>query len=239
MLSNQRSIYKRFRYTQIGLQTWISADAISTITANASNLVSQWKDRTINSRHFVQSTDANKPTFIASAINSLPAIRFNGTTSFLNFSDTTLSWLNNSSFTIFYVASKTAGASNQYVIGGTATGTRNNLSAGYVSTNTYRFGMEGDNLSTVVPVVTSGRPELYAMTYSIADNSRVIRRNGTVVGLGASGGSLNSMTAQTLGRYLSTFGQFDLGELLIYNRVLSAYEITQVERDLLSKWSIT
>jgi hypothetical protein len=46
------------------------------------------------------------------------------------------------------------------------------------------------------------------------------------------------MTGQAIGRYLSTYGQFDLGEILIYNRAVSDYEIGQVERDLISKWTI-
>jgi hypothetical protein len=239
MLSNQRSIYKRNRYTQVGLQIWLSADAVQTITTTGVNLVSQWKDRTTNLRHFTQATDANKPLFVSNAINSLPAIRFNGTSSFLNFSDQTLSFLNSSSFTIYYVATKTAGASNQYVIGGQGAGTRNNLSAGYLSTNTYKVGFGADDTNAVVPVKTAGAPELYGITYSNVDNSRVIRRNGVVVGLGASNGSLTGMSGQTLGRYLTNYGQFDLGELLVYNRVLTAYELQQIERDLLSKWSIT
>lgn len=239
MLSNQRSIFKRNRYTQIGLQTWLSADAIATITVNGSNLVSQWKDRTTNVRHFTQATDANKPLFVSSAINSLPAVRFNGTTSFLNFSDATLSYLNSSSFTIFYVATKTAAATNQFVIGGQGAGTRNNLALGYLSTNTYKEVFGSDDINAVVPVKPAGSPELYGFTYSNVDNSRVIRRNGSIVGLGASNGSLTGMSGEALGRYLTTYGQFDLGELLIYNRVLTAYEILQIERDLLSKWSIT
>lgn len=238
MLSNQRSIFKRFRYTQVGLQLWISADAIATITANASNQVSQWKDRTTNVRHFTQGTDANKPTFVSAAINSLPAIRFNGSNNFLNFSDPTLSWLNSSSFTIAYVAAKT-GSTNAWVIGGQGGGTRNNLFNGYATSNTYRIGFGNDDQNAITPVVTAGRPELYVLTYSNTDNTRVIRRNGSLVGLSASNGSLTGMSGQTLGRYLTSYGQFDLGEMLIYNRVLSAYEINQIERDLLSKWSIS
>jgi hypothetical protein len=239
VLSNQRSIFKRNRYTTYGLQIWLAADAISTIVTTGANLVSQWKDRTINLRHFTQGTDANKPTFVASAINSLPAVRFNGTSSFLNFSDATLSFLNASSFTIFYVASKTAQTSNSFVIGGQGAGTRNNLALGYLSTNTYKEVFGSDDINAVVTVKPAGSPELYGVTYNSSDNSRVIRRNGVVVGLGASNGSLTGMSGQTLGRYLTSYGQFDLGELLVYNRVLTSYEIQQIERDLLSKWSIT
>jgi hypothetical protein len=47
------------------------------------------------------------------------------------------------------------------------------------------------------------------------------------------------MSGQALGKYLSSFGNFALGELLIYNRVLTTSEINGVERDMMSKWSIS
>jgi len=47
------------------------------------------------------------------------------------------------------------------------------------------------------------------------------------------------MTGQAIGRYLTSYGQFDLGEMIIYNRTLSDYETGQVERDLISKWTIS
>lgn len=239
MLSNQRSVYKRARYSQFGLQLWLDGTAIDNIIRDGSNKISKVEDRTSYLRHFEQTTAANQPLFVPSGINSLPAIRFDGVSSFLNFSDPTLSWLNNTSFTIFYVATKTAQASNSFVIGGSASGTRTNLSSGYLNANTYRIGFGGDDLPTIVPVRPAGTPELYCIKFSTADNSRIVRRNKSIVGIGASNGALSGMTGQALGRHLGAFGQFDLGELIIYNRVLSDYETEQVERDLMSKWTIS
>lgn len=238
MLSNQRSIYKRSRYSQFGLSMWIDATAIDNIERDVDNKISLVQDRTSFLRHLNQPTQLNKPTFVLSAINSLPAIRFNGINQFLNMADPTLSWLNTSSFTIFYVATKTAQASNSFVLGGTAAGTRSNLASGYTASNTYRVVFGNDDASTIVPVKTVGQPELYNISFNATTLERKVRRNGTVVGLGSSGGSLAGMTGQAIGRYLTTYGQFDLGEMIIYNRTLSDYETGQVERDLISKWTI-
>lgn len=242
MLSNQRSVYRKPRLNQFGLQLWLDATAdqnFTTVDVNGSPKCTEAKDRSQYLRHFVQSIPDNAPSYIAGAINSLPALRFNGTDQFMNFSDVTMSWLNNTSFTIFYVATKTAKTNTSMVFGGTSTGVRSNLALGYIAPNTYRAIFGQDDQNAVVPTVTPGDPELYVITYDITDNSREIRRNGITVGLGASSGSLAGMTGQTLGRYLSSFGQFDLGEIIIYNRALEAYERTQVERDLASKWTIT
>lgn len=239
MLGNQRSIYKRSRYSQFGLSLWIDATAVDNIQRDGSNKVSLVEDRTSFLRHLNQPTQLNKPTFVAGAINSLPAIRFNGVDQFLNMADPTLSWLNASSFTIFYVATKTAQLSNSFVLGGTAAGTRANLATGYTATNTHKIVFGNDDASTIVPVKTVGQPELYTISFNASTLERRVKRNGTTVGLGSSAGSLAGMTGQAVGRYLTTYGQFDLGELIIYNRTLSDYETGQVERDLLSKWTIS
>jgi hypothetical protein len=154
------------------------------------------------------------------------------------FSDPTLAYIAGGSFTIAYVATKTAGASNQFVIGGQGTGTRNNLIAGYVSANTYKFGLGNDDMNAIVNVVNAGVPELYLLTFDGSTFERRTRRNAADEALGAASGVITGMTGQALGKYLSAFGSFALGELLIYNRVLTASEISGVERDLMSKWSI-
>lgn len=239
MLDNQRSIFKRSRYSQFGLQLWLDASAVDNFEVDAQNRCSLARERSQYLRNFDQSDDAKKPTYVLGAINSLPGLRFDGVDDFMNFADPTLSWLFNTSFTVFYVATKTAELSNSFVIGGQGGGARTNLALGYLSTNTYRVVFGSDDANAVVPVISTGIPELYCLRYDIVDNRRELRRNGNTVGLGASGGSLSGMSGQTLGRYLGNFGQFDLGELIIYDRVLSDYEIDQVERDLLSKWTIS
>jgi hypothetical protein len=239
MLGNQRSIFKRNRFTQKGLQLWVDASLPGTITKDGSNKVSVWKDKTINARNFTQSTAAQQPQYLATGINGLGAVYFDGTAYNMPFSDPTLAYIASSSFTIVYVATKTAGTANQYVIGGQGTGTRNNLIAGYVSSNTYKFGLGNDDMNAIVNVVNAGVPELYLMTFDGSTFERRIRRNTADEGLGAASGALSGMSGQALGKYLSAFGSFALGELLIYNRVLTASEISGVERDMMSKWSIT
>lgn len=51
-------------------------DADSGITKDGSDKVSQWNDQTRNGYNFVQATGANQPTWLASSINGLPAVRF-------------------------------------------------------------------------------------------------------------------------------------------------------------------
>ena len=237
MLSNN-IIFRRNRFTTSGLQLWLDAALPSTITRDGLGLVSRWADKSGRGRDCVQATAAAQPTFQATGIAGLPAINFDGVDDFLPFSDQTLAYIASSSFTIIYVASKPANA-NTYVIGGTNSGTRNNIIAGYVSSNTYKFGFGNDDQNAIVTVGVTGTPEIYTLVYSNADNSRRVRRNGTDVAVGASSGGVTSMTGQVIGRYSATFGAFKIGELLIYNRALTVGEYISIERDLISKWAIS
>lgn len=239
MLGNQRSVFKRNRFTQKGLQLWVDGALPGTVTKDGSNKVSLWKDKTINARNFVQATAAQQPTYLPTGINGLGAVYFDGAAFNMPFSDQTLAYIAGGSFTIVYVATKTAGTANQYVIGGQGTGTRNNLIMGYVSANTYKFGLGNDDMNAIVNVVNAGVPELYLMTFDGTTFERRIRRNTADEGLGAASGVISGMSGQALGKYLSSFGNFALGELLIYNRVLTTSEINGVERDMMSKWSIS
>jgi hypothetical protein len=237
LLSNN-IIFRRNRFTTTGLQLWLDAALPSTVIRDGLDKVSQWNDKSGRGRNCVQATAAAQPTFQATGIAGLPAVNFDGVDDFLPFSDQTLSYIASSSFTVIYVASKPANA-NTYVIGGTNSGTRNNLIAGYVSSNTFKFGFGNDDQNAIVPVGTVGTPEIYTLVYSNADNSRRVRRNGTDVAVGASSGGLTSMTGQVIGRYSAAFGSFKLGELLIYNRALTVGEYISIERDLISKWAIS
>lgn len=239
MLSTHRSIYKRSRISQVGLQLWLDATADQNFVTDNENRCTLALDRSQYARHFTQTNPDFAPVYLPNTLNSLPSLKFNGIDQFMSFSDETLSWLNNKSFTIFYVATKTPKTNTSMVIGGSSTGIRSNLAAGYISPTTYRFIMGQDDINAVVPTVAPGDPELLVLTYDVETNRREVRRNGLGVALGASDGSLFNMQDQSLGKYLTTYGEFDLGEIIIYDRVLQAYERTIVERDLASKWTIT
>jgi len=113
MLGNQRSIFRRNRFTEKGLQLWVDAALPGTVTRDGSNKVSLWKDKTINARNFTQAVAAQQPTYLTTGINGLGAVYFDGTAFNMPFSDQTLAYIANSSFTIVYVATKTAGSANQ------------------------------------------------------------------------------------------------------------------------------
>lgn len=238
MLSNQRSIFSRPRYTRTNLVAWWDAAAASTVARDTNNYVSQWTDRTSNARTLVQATQGNKPVYQSTGIGGLGAIAFTGSSQFMTFNDQSMAFIAGTSFTIFIVATKTALSANSYVIGGTSTNTRSNFYTGYLSANTYRFGFGNDDSAAIVTNATAGQAEVYTLIYNTADNSKRIRRNGVDVGVGAASGSLSGMTGQALGRYLTSYGQFSVGEMLFYSDAKTASTYNVIEQSLIAKWAV-
>jgi len=236
LLPNQRSNFRRARFTTVGMQIHLDAALPATVIRDGSNLVSQWNDKSGKVRN-MSSSGSNRPLFQSTGLGGLGAIQFDGSDDFMTFSDQTLSYIASKSFTIVYVASKPAN-NNTWILGGTAAGTRNNLYFGNLTSNTHRFGFNNDDQGSIVTVAPAGTTEIYTLVYNSTNNERIVRRNGTEVSRAVSQGSLSSMTGQSIGRYVSSYGNFKIGELIIYDRALQFSEYRTVEKDLISKWSI-
>lgn len=237
MLPNQRSNFRRARFTTVGMQLHLDASLPATVIRDGSNFVSQWNDKSGKVRNMSQGTQANKPTFLPTGLGGLGALQFDGSDDFMTFSDQTLAYIAGRSFTIVSVTSKPAN-NNSWIVGGTATGTRSNLYYGNLTANTHRMGFYNDDQGSIITVAPTGTTEIYTMVFDSTNNQRIVRRNGVEVSRAVSQGSLAGMTGQSIGRYLSSYSSFKIGELIIYDRALQFAEYNTVEKDLISKWSI-
>ena len=82
---------------------WLDAADASTVTESG-GAVSQWDDKSGNSRHASQPTTAARPTWTANALNGLPVVTFDGSNDILGFSLRDLS-RNVGTIGYFFVAS--------------------------------------------------------------------------------------------------------------------------------------
>ena len=64
--------------SEITTALWLDAADAGTITKNGSNLISQWNDKSGNSRHASQGTSGKQPTYSATAFNGYPAVVSDG-----------------------------------------------------------------------------------------------------------------------------------------------------------------
>ena len=82
--SNYAATAARFDIQQLEAPAslmWLRADAVQGLSDGAS--VSTWKDMSGNGYNATQSTAANQPAWKRNILNGYPALRFNGTSSYL------------------------------------------------------------------------------------------------------------------------------------------------------------
>jgi hypothetical protein len=210
-----------------GLQMHYDGDAGNTFTKNATNDVSQWRDRSGFSRHAAQATSNQQPKYTLNTVGGKVGVVHDGSNDFMLMGDGTLSFLNTSSMTIVIVCNRGQG--------GIA---RTNLQIGYNSATSFKFGFGSDDLNAIIPNVSTGTTEMFVMTYDSLSQEKFLRRNKVEEASGAGTASISSMTGQSIARYLSSFSNISVGEIAIFNRVLSPAEITLVETSLAIKWQV-
>ena len=230
--------------TLTGLALWLDAADSTTVTLNSG--VEEWRDKSGNARHFSQSIANNRPAYTGS-INGRVALSFDGNNDFLS-----RSGINNADLTtaagasVFIVYS----ANNDtiysvYFNGGSLSGQdhRDRFSDGNCYTALFRA-------SRLAGVINNQLPSTGAALYAaVTTNSAYsLRVNGTEALSTTSGGYddplPNGYRPRTNQTYTLGVGPVldylngNIGEILSYNRPLTATEITAVEQYLRRKWGV-
>ena len=212
-----------------GLELWLKADGICDANGNtpANNArVAQWRDSSGNNRHLTQGTDNNRPSYVASAINGLPAVA--GSTAspqrWMTFPPNAPVSLR----TMFMVAKHSTANHASMIFGKTGVDIFINgssrevsLDVGDTTTQTNgRYSMNGGALSGyarnhTAPSIPS--PLLFYMDYQNTAHAftHFMRRTG--------------------GDYYYTG---EIAEVVAFNRLLSTAEMNQVGRYLQDKFAI-
>lgn len=226
-----------------GLQGWYRADL--GVIKDSNNNVSQWTDLTGNGFHVVQSaTPSLQPTWSSSvtALYGKPGVQFNGS-----------AVLSTSA-----AVNVEAGSSDQTVIAVVVPGSTQqayssivdlsaDASEGFVlgeqgtQTNQYVLWWMPSSLSgwQSSPSVTAsaGQPQIIAVSKSGASASSYL--NGVVQRTGSAPATIVTPIAKLAvgNRVSATYGfNGQVGEVLVYNRALSASELQQVETQLASRY---
>ena len=239
-----------------GLIAWYDAQDASTITMDGSNLVSQWSDKSSNANHVTQSTSANKPKYVYSAINSLPALQgyHDGTNpSCLSITDnSSLVFSNYTIFTVFQrvtdrgtledIVAKyaTVSGSNREFIHQISSGDKITLTQSRDGTATFNVSAQVASPTTVV-----GNPIL---SFARFDNTA----NSLSVGMWYLGTKYTNSNTQTdianTVSPLSLFCRLDstiidgiagyIGEVIIFDSALSTADQLAIWQYLDQKWNL-
>lgn len=231
-----------------GLAAWWDSTDNSTITTDTG--VSAWVDK-VNGYTLDQATGANQPTL--STINGKQAFDYNGSSQFLEADDAGLiAEANGASVndtTIFYVGEIDAVSSSAYGVafGSTDDGTPvyavlQPIQSGSVWRVFYR-GDDNNNQTLVSSTAQYSNGTPYVLAQSTA-SSIVGRANGAEVVSASNTASGDTMLTTRLGvgalarTSVSNYWNGRIGDVLIYNRVLTTAEIQRVERWLAGKFGV-
>lgn len=230
-LSGMSPLLAQAPNTLPGLQLWLDAQDGSTISTSGGQ-VTQWDDKSGNGFHAVQGDAARQPT-VAGSINGFSAIHLDATGAGDPNSDAlAVSTLNIAAhpYTVFIVdqywgatqGRTLQGAGANWLIG--KWGGRN---AHFTGEWAGPFGAQ-TFAGTNAPVVTEG----VGGTYNSYQT-----RNGVTVGHNNVGGSPGGLAIGGAGGgAFDEPSQADVGEVIVYNRVLADNERRQVSNYLAAKW---
>lgn len=212
---------------------WLKSDAASVIK-DGSNLVSQLTDQSGNSRHFIQPTGGNQPTWTSSGIGGVASIQGAAGKFLYN----TGSWFPATS-TIFMVIKYTNVDlnANEVWIAVNSDITAYQSNAAFL-TNVGAWCINRSDTTNGGTLDNNGH--VMVIEYNSAANT-VVKQEATQVISVASAGFFNVMQMGIMGGYanasLNWTGQF--AELLLYDVALSASDKTTALNSLKTKYGIS
>ena len=223
------------------LQVWLKAD--NGVVLGSGSSVSQWTDMSGNANNATQSNSSFQPTLVTNAINSLPALSFNGTNEYLQLGSGFANFTAGASiFVVTYPAALGSyqtwlhfgGSSSNNYLGFEATNT-----SGSVATYVYN-GTTGSVL-TATSAITASQYQLMETVYN-GSNTATIYNNGV-----QKAQSTSMQTAPNTTRTNNYVGQFggsthyvngQIAEILVYNTALTSVQKAAVEAYIYGRYGI-
>lgn len=226
----------------VGLQLWLDGADSSTITLNEST-VSEWRDKSGNSRHAVQATALRQPAVTASAKAGKSAIAFTN-----DWMTCVHTYALGSIFVVWEQPTTDSGDTFPGIVG-SRTSFSNKTSAGQTSFNLMAGAGNLIGKSAVDPAPAGGSYRLNGSTaeagftsYTTGQTVRTSpdRWNYMSATFTATSGSqafvLGADPFSATGRVMQNG---HIAEVLFYSTALSLANVQTVERYLASRWAIT
>ena len=243
---------KRFNPRNLpNLQLWLDATRIAQADSTS---VATWSDQSGNGYDATQGGSAARPTFIASGLNGLPVVRFDGTDDAMDLLSGSLGMLRNvAGATIFSVVKYAADNVRTYNLHINDSGSGQRLTSGRSSTTT-KYEARGrrlDGIATQDIMSTQNVTNNFVIQSVSANYSNTLLQqyiNGALDGqktdFQTSGNTSDTNSFNISVGYLKTTSSSinylngDIAEVIVYNRALNTSELAQVHRYLSRKWGI-
>jgi hypothetical protein len=225
------------------LQLWLDAgdpnvlfpDAGGIHPAVAGDRIGHWRDKSIFSRHATQETFAWRPVLDATGgFGQRPSLLFSNA-EFLLFDG---SFVANTNYTINVVLMRTSGKAYNTYIGGTESGSNNNLHLFWDGHNELHYHHFLNNMDVLVPTFDGNQVgELHMFRFSGADEApaRRVFRNGIFLGSMTSTAALNDWQGASIGRYMPRGGDYFDGRMA--EVIMHDYALNNTERIIIGNYT--
>lgn len=229
------------------LTMWLETTATASFADSESDnglTVTQWNDINPTSTYKYTTTGGPGATYTTNCMNSLPCLRFNGSSTYFTYDG---SFFVGTDYTVFVVEQRRAGPNNiNYFMGGTNAALNTNLQFGYYNNTTLIFAQWNNDSSYTIAGYSSPIPRIHAYKYSSTTGKNIYLNGSDLVMAGASSQTapLVSYPGSMIGRYyenLTTYRFYngDICEIIAFSRALTTEERDAIEVYLGKKWGIT
>ena len=210
-------------------QLWLDASDEDTI-AHSSGKVIQWDDKSGNGKHATQGTDADRPITKTRNINGLNVLDFDGANHYLGFTEIDES----SGLTMFAVGDVDAAAANGVYVGSSGTG-----GVSFRSDSSYFIDIVRTGQAVVMGGTVSVRTkthQLITVATSSAGNQAWLQ--GVSMESNATDPAYTSGIARI--GHADNAGHYNgsIGEILVFNSILSDAIRINIQNYLIRKWRL-
>lgn len=245
----QSSVVSSIRGLSLWFETTVNDSSFLISEASDGSQVSTWFD--INNQsgsvnNATQNNATNRPIYLESAINGLPALNFNGTSHHLSLT-TPSAFIEpgSSAMTTFFVASAARNSTSHGVVLRVEGQSSVSIGLGFAGSAVRcgRYYSSGTSTGSWTP---TNAPNVSFESAAIC----VSRYNGSQIQGWTNGSSLDNVNTMTgfLSRPLGAVNiggianneylRGNIGEIIVFNRALSQEDIDEVESYLAKKWGI-
>jgi FtsP/CotA-like multicopper oxidase with cupredoxin domain len=225
------------------LQAWYDASSPANVTSSG-GVVSAWSDRSGNGNTLVQPAASAQPSFVASGINGLGSLAF-ASAAYLTSSNAAFSTSLFNASTVFFVTNQSVTSQNSSVgsagaVNASPTWALRLSNGGGAS----QFYFSNASAGLLAPADVPSGPAIWTAEGSEAAAVQQLRKDGNNLSVSTGPGAtvtgnypfvVGANVASGAASYLYN-GQ--IGEILVYNRLLLPSESASVEGYLACKWGL-
>jgi hypothetical protein len=234
-----------FQPNQIAaLNTWLDAADTNTFTFSSGNSISRWFDKSLSGRSATQTTVANQPVLIQSALTGKPCVFFTAASTVLNLPGYALNTI--PPISVFLVGNQTANGMYISITG--PTGIYFRTSFGVSPGPTYTsYGVDyGAAQFRYVAVPANLDSNFHIQSFALPNAAVGVYYFDGSLGDSQTGFTFNSASFSSALPSLGAYSQIPgnngmtgfISEILIYRATLNTTQIQQIEGYLAWKWGL-